>query len=87
MHISQNIKKYLLLLVLVLLMIPALLNQAGAGSAALGWQAFHKTVLPVLIVGWGLIFYCQKTSGGGIRENGPYCTGDRPASDSGTADF
>lgn len=55
-------KVYFLLLTVVLLTIPSLMDQIGEKS--LGWQAFHPIILPVLAVGWGLIFFCNKSSVG-----------------------
>lgn len=59
----RQMKKYFLLLAVVLLAIPSLLDQVGAGSPALGWEAFHPIILPVLAAGWGLIFYCDRNAG------------------------
>lgn len=62
----QKGKKYFLLLIVVLLEIPSLSDQVGAGS--LGLQSFQPIILPVLIVGWGLIFFCEKSSLGFVEK-------------------
>lgn len=51
---------YLLLLAAVVLMIPSLVAQSG--GTQLGLQAFHPVIAMVLVMGWGLIFLCSKSS-------------------------
>ena len=60
LQMIQRSKIYFLLLIVILLAIPSLLAQTGAN--ALGWQAFHPIILPVLVAGWGLIFFVHRSS-------------------------
>lgn len=63
MHPLQLIKKhkvYLLFLIMVILEIPPLVYQAGGES--LGWRSFQPIFFLVLVIGWGLLFFCRKAS-------------------------
>lgn len=55
-----------MLLIVVLLEIPPLLNQVGV--EALSWRFFNPVILAVLAVGWGLIFFCEKSSLGFVEK-------------------
>ena len=57
---------YFLLFVVVLLEIPPLLYQVGAES--LNWRFLYPVILPVLAVGWALIFFCEKSSLGFVEK-------------------
>lgn len=59
-------KIYFLLLIVVLLEIPPLLNLVGAES--LSQPFFIPVILPVLAVGWALIFVCKKNTLGFVEK-------------------